>query len=264
MSRPLTSFLLLAFIISWSCYFLVIDGNPGSQAFVLLTMWGPGLAAVLSCLFFSKPIKQLGLALQKPSYLLAGYCLPLLYAIPVYAAIWLFGIAGLNDGFEANYLRLFTIGHLLPILAATGGELGWRGFLYPALAKQKGRFMAALITGIIASAWQFPMIINAVHNGPPVWYVLSCATLTIISLSFLTAWLRDRSGSIWPGVLLQAAHHFYIPVFLNKLTDPSPNSAYVYGEYGIGLSVATFVIASLLWLKHEKTLPALNQYSMAR
>ncbi|MES2645516.1 MAG: CPBP family intramembrane glutamic endopeptidase [Bacteroidota bacterium] len=262
MNRPLALFLLLAFCLSWVCYFFLLNGKAPQQI-ALLAGWGPGMAAVLTSLIYSKPLKQLGLALQKPSYLLAGYFLPLLYAIPVYAAIWLFGIAGLNNGFEANYLKLFTLGHLLPVVAAIGEELGWRGFLYPKLTQKNGRFMAALLTGLIISVWHFPAVIAAVYQGPPTWYVLSCYTLTVISLSFLSAWLRDRSGSTWPGVLLQASHHFYISNFLNQLTNPSLNSAYVYGEFGIGLSIATFVIASLLWLKHEKTLPTIKQYSMA-
>lgn len=252
MNRKIALFLILAFGISWGVDALIITGKAGQWA-ILLTMWGPGIAAVITSLWFNKSIKALGFGFKKPQYLLAGYLLPLLYAVPVYIAIWLFGFAGFNTGFNCSYLVLFTVGQIQHIIAAAGEEIGWRGFLYPQLSKNYDGFTAALVTGIIWAVWYYPLIINTYHEGPPLWYVLGCFSIMIIAVSFLAAWLRDKSGSIWPSVLLHASHNFYILIFLNNLTNPSPYRAYVYGESGIGLAVSTLVIAILLWLKHERS-----------
>jgi membrane protease YdiL (CAAX protease family) len=253
MKKQVIVFLVLAFGISWSMDALMIAGKASKAAGMLPRMWGPGLAAIITGLIFYKSIKPLGLAIKNKQYLLAGYFLPLLYAIPVYVAIWFFGFAPFNTGFNCSWLAVFTLGQLQPLSIAAGEEIGWRGFLYPELSKELNRFNAAFITGITWAAWYYPLIINAYHQGPPLWYVLSCFSLMIISVSFITAWLRDRSKNIWPGVLLLTSHNFYIHVFMDNLTKASPYREYVYGEFGIGLALATFILATMLWLKHEKT-----------
>ena len=259
MNRQLVVFLLLAFGISWGIDALIITQKLQPGPATIFIMWGPGLAAIVTSLWFNKTVNPLGLAIKKPSYLLAGYLLPLLYALPVYLAIWLFGFAGFNTGFDCNYLVFFTLGQIQNIFSATGEEIGWRGFLYPQLSKKFNGFTAALITGFVCAAWQYPLIINSYrYDGPPLWYALSWFTLMTISMSFILCWLRDKSGSIWPAVLLHASHNFYILVFLNSLTNPSPYRAYVYGETGIGLALSTFVIAALLWLKHDRNLIQTN------
>jgi len=259
MHRQLVVFLLLAFGISWGIDSFIIMQKVQPGPIIILAMWGPGLAAMITSFWFNKTVKPLGFVLKKPSYLLAGYLLPLLYAVPVYLAIWLFGFAGFNKGFNCSYLAFFTLGQLQQLFAATGGEIGWRGFLYPQLSKKFGRFNAALLTGIIWAVWHYPLIIFKHHEGPPLWYVLSCFSLMIISMSFLMAWLRDKSGNIWPAVLLYASHNFYVLVFLDNLTNPSLYRSYMYGETGIGLAISTFVIASLLWLKHEHSIAGTKQ-----
>jgi len=250
MNKQLAIFLILAFGITWGIDALIITGKVADGRMIVPAMWGPGLAAIITCLWFKKPVKSLGLAFKNPSYLLAGYLLPLLYAVPVYLAIWIFGFASFNSNPDYGYLVYF--GQLQYLFAATGEEIGWRGFLYPHLSNKTSRFNAALLTGFIWAVWYYPLIINGHHDGPPLWYVLSCFSVMIISMSFLTAWLRDRSHSIWPSVLLYASHNFYIQVFLNNLTNSSPYRAYIYGETGIGLALSTFVLASLLWLKHDR------------
>jgi membrane protease YdiL (CAAX protease family) len=253
MKKQVVVFLLLAFSISWGLNAFMIAGKISQQWSILLAMWGPGLAAIITSIVFTKSLKPLGLAFKNKQYLVAGYLLPLLYAVPVYVLIWLFGFAPFNRGFDCSYFMFFTLGQVQHIFAASGEEIGWRGFLYPQLKQTNSPFMAALFTGCIWAIWHFPLIINGYAGGPPLWYLLACFSIMIVSMSFIMCWLRDKSQSVWPAILLHASHNFYIQVFLNNLTNPSPYRAYLYGEGGIGLAISTFLVASMLWLKHNKT-----------
>lgn len=249
MNKPILLFLFLAFGISWG---IDINFPPGEtpQWANLTRMWGPGIAAFLTGWWYKIPVVSSKFGLKRPAYLLAGYLLPIVYAVPVYLAIWLFGFAGFNSGYQNNFLSLFAVNQAPYLLTALGVELGWRGFLYPQLCKYNNHFMAALYTGVTCALWLYPLIINHYHQGPPLWYLLACFSLMILSMSFLMAWLRDRSESIWPGVLMLASHQFYIQVMLNNLTNPSGSRAFLYGETGIGLALTTFIIACLIWIKH--------------
>ena len=216
-------------------------------------MWGPGLAAILTGFIYRNKQKLPGLAIRNKQYLAAGYLLPVLYAVPVYVALWFFGFASFNKDFTCNYFYVFTIAQLLQMLASTGEEIGWRGYLYPKLCERTSRFNAAFFTGIIWAAWQLPILISAQREGAPLWFAISCFSLMTISMSFIMAWLRDRSRNIWPAVLMNASHRFYIAYFLDHLTKHSPNREYLFGEYGMGLALSTFTIATMLWLKHENS-----------
>ena len=252
MKKQVLVFLVLTFGITWSIDAFLVAALASKAALTFSRMWGPGLAAIITSIIFYRSIKPLGLAIKNKQYLLAGYFLPLVYAVPVYTAIWFFGFAPFNSDFEESYLTLFTIGQLPLIIGVIGEEIGWRGFLYPLLSKENGRFNAALITGIFWATLHYPLIIASHTQGSPLWFALSCFSLMIISMSFISAWLRDHSKNIWPSVLLHASHNFYIHVILNNLTRPTQYREYVFGEYGIGLALATFLLASMLWFKHEK------------
>lgn len=262
MKKQVFVFLVLAFGITWSLDALMIINKAWHTFLVIPAMWGPGLAAIITSLVFYKSLRPLGLALKNLQYLPAGYLLPLLYALPVYSATWFFGFAAFNSGFQWKGPSDFLIGHVQSLLVAAGMELGWRGFLYPGLSGSKGRFHAALVTGILSAAWWLPSVIINHQQGSPLWWVLSCFSFMTISLGFLAAWLRDKSGNIWPAILLTASHHFYITYFLDPLTKASRYREYVTGEFGIGLALSTFLLATLLWLKHEKMV--MNQVKLVR
>lgn len=254
MNRQITLFLFLAFSISWGFDAIIVSSKNAPVALILPMMWGPGLAAMITNFVFNKSAKPPGLNFKNKQYLLAGYLLPFIYAIPVYAATWLMGFEPFNTAFHGNYFLLFIPGQLLQIFAASGEEIGWRGFLYPQLQKQFNSFMAALITGIIWAVWNFPWMVHNYQGGPPLWFFMSCYSLMIISISFIAAWLRDRSQNIWPAVLLLSSHNFYIQLILNNRNSNPDNHNYLYGEGGLGLAISTFVVACMLWIKHHKML----------
>ena len=75
----------------------------------------------------------------------------------------------------------------------------------------------------------------------------------IVGVAILLAWLRMRSKSVWPAILLHASHNLFDQMLFQPLTKHE-NSAYFAGEQGFltVLAVALLVVAALLlWRKKE-------------
>jgi hypothetical protein len=55
--------------------------------------------------------------------------------------------------------------------------------------------------------------------------------------------MRLKSGSIWPGVVLHAAHNRFIQQFFDPLTVDKSKTRYIAGEFGAGLAVISILMA---------------------
>ena len=64
--------------------------------------------------------------------------------------------------------------------------------------------------------------------------------------------MRLKSGSIWPGVVLQAAHNTFIQQFFDPLTAVKSKARYIAGEFGAGLVVTSILMAFYFWSAEMK------------
>jgi uncharacterized protein len=130
---------------------------------------------------------QLGLRRFKPSaplWMLAAIGAYLLFAI-AYTAI--FGSPHQDDVAEA--FGAVPIQVLLIVVAAPiSEEVCFRGFLFGGLRERFPRVIAALITGVIFGGLHATTGISAV----PI----------LAAFGFILALLYEKTGSIWPGILL--------------------------------------------------------------
>ena len=55
--------------------------------------------------------------------------------------------------------------------------------------------------------------------------------------------MRLKSGSIWPGVVLHAAHNTFIQQFFDPLAVDKCKTRYTAGEIGAGLAVISILMA---------------------
>ncbi len=108
----------------------------------------------------------------------------------------------------------------------------------------------ALTSGVIWSLWHYPLILLANYHGAgPAWYSLMCFTVMVIGISFLFAWMRLKSGSVWTGMFLHASHNIFIQSFFDPLTRPSLATKYLTTEFGAGLAIMAVVIAVIFYEK---------------
>ena len=105
----------------------------------------------------------------------------------------------------AEIVLAFTLAIPINMIFTFGEEFGWRGYLLPRLSPLGG-VQAAIITGVVWGLWHAPLIILNDYNYPGhPWLGVLMMVLFTVALSMIFAWLRFRSGSIWPSTLAHAA-----------------------------------------------------------
>jgi membrane protease YdiL (CAAX protease family) len=258
---------------------LLIHGAQGNGPRVLNAgvMWCPALAAVLVTLLFRDNIRSLGWRWGSWRYIRWAFIIPMLYVLPAYLVVWVLGLGGFYDadfaatvtrdygfagapavgGLIGYVLLILTAGMTLSLARALGEEIGWRGFLVPQLAKLTSFTGVGLISGVMWSAWHYPGMLFGSYDfaGTPAWYGLICFTVMATSLGFIAAWLRLRSGSVWPAVILHGVHNTIVQSIFTPLTTNTGHTDWYIGEFGAALAVTTAIGAIIVWRKRHD-LPA--------
>jgi membrane protease YdiL (CAAX protease family) len=141
-----------------------------------------------------------------------------------------------------------VLGALQSMLSATGEELGWRGFLVPTLARSMSFTRVSLISGAIWAVWHMPLIIFADYNGgTPAWYSVMCFFVMVVSMGFVFAWIRLRSGSVWPAAILHGAHNLFVQAFFDRVTVDTGPTKWLTSEFGAALAITIGVTAWIFW-----------------
>ncbi|HEX9084733.1 MAG TPA: CPBP family intramembrane glutamic endopeptidase [Gemmatimonadaceae bacterium] len=219
--------------------------------YVLLLMWCPAVSALSTRLVYQHNVRGEGWTWKKTTtrWAIIGYVIPLVYASVAYGSVWLTGLGRLDLGrFSGNALVFVVAGTLQNLLSTTGEELGWRGFLVPTLARTMSFGRTAFLSGIIWAAWHVPIIVGADYNaGTPMWYAIPCFALMVVSISFPLAWLRLRTGSVWPAAIFHASHNLYIQGFFDRVTVDTGPTRWLTTEFGAAVAVAIAVTAWIFW-----------------
>jgi membrane protease YdiL (CAAX protease family) len=272
------TFLALAFGLAWVTWFVlralglpaVVVGSAG--------MFGPAIAALVVRLVRREPLRGLGLwplgpfrwyavaYVAVPAIIVVGAGLSLLVRYQRWDPHFPAGLSGHIPLTPTALIALgvvsaFTEGAIVNVFFAFGEELGWRGHLLPRLASLGGP-QAAVTVGVIWGLWHAPIIafyglggtVGMDGSGPIGWAVAPFFLLTIIPLGVIYAWLRFRSGSVWPCVLAHAMANSGLQVEV-QLALSAPGTMFIGGPVGLlGLAPAW---ALAIWLIASGRLAAL-------
>jgi len=280
--RATALYLLLTLVSSAVIWGLIIwSGHLGMGFGLMVTavMWCPALAAFVTCRLVGRSVRSLAWRWPEGRYVAAAYFVPLLYSSIAYGAVWAFRQGGWNSEFVGMVAQRFglrgmpawgaltlyvcfmaTAGMVRSLSTALGEEIGWRGFLVPELAKQMSFTRLSLLSGIIWAAWHSPLLLFADYNaGTNRWYALGCFTVMVVSISFVFAWLRLKSGSLWPAALLHASHNLFVQSIFDNVMRDTGRTLWYTTEFGAALALVSAAFAAFYWRRRgelDRAMPA--------
>ncbi len=273
--RATLLYLLFTLAFSAVVWLLIIRSGRLMAGFGLLIpgiMWCPALAALVTCRLVGRRFRSLAWRWPEGKYMALAYFVPVAYAGIAYGGVWALGLGGWNSEFVGQTVRNFGLRGvpawgalaLYILFAATGGmmrslstavgeEIGWRGFLVPELAKQMSFTKLSLLSGFIWAAWHSPLLLFADYNaGTNRWYALGCFTVMVVSTSFIFAWLRLKSGSLWPAALLHASHNLFIQGIFDNLMRNTGRTLWYTTEFGAALALTGVIFAAYFWTRRAE------------
>ncbi|AQS86634.1 abortive infection protein [Neoasaia chiangmaiensis NBRC 101099] len=203
----------------WALGIATGDSAGGRGAYAVGSMWGPGIAALLTCWITGQSVSSLGWTWGRSRWQVLSYLWPLAICCMTYGLVYAVGLGGFPNHETVVALRktldwpsagtwtivcgwfvlLATTGFVRGLAASLGEETGWRGFLNPLLHEKLGFTRGALATGILWAVWHFPiMFFSNYDSATPWWFSTPCFVVEVLSLAVIMSWI----GSSDPWTVL--------------------------------------------------------------
>lgn len=233
--RSIGLYVGLALAVSWILQILAIRvwglESPVTSAIFVVIMWSPTLLALAFIVFNRAARTGVVWKIGRLRYLPLGILVPTVIAFLILAIMVSAGMATsgwfvlegggvtitggpwvLGEGFQGWPLYVLNIAatavtfSIFSLVATTGEEFAWRGFLQGHLVRRTGVIPGILILAAIWWAWHVPGLL-AGYNFPdyPILGALVLFPLQMIGASLFFGWLTIRAGSFWPAALAHAA-----------------------------------------------------------
>lgn len=231
-------FVVLSCVLAWLLALPLWLGDGLASPLVMLvlpaTMFTPAVATAIVMLVMKVPgaqrLRWLGMWPLRPAkrvvwFMVLATTVPLVIVLATVFIAGALGLVKLDFAFSGleEQLVATTPAELLPMmpplgllvivqlvsvpfaalfnsLLAFGEELGWRGWLLPAL-RPLGVWPALLGTGIVWGLWHSPVILLGYNFGRPDLTGVLFMVGGCIAWGVLLGWSRLRSGSVWPAVI---------------------------------------------------------------
>ena len=264
--KALIVFFAIVILLSTVTETLICRGGP--EWLYLILMWIPALAAtVANCISFREngepfSLKKLfakgGFRKCRLRYVLLGCLLPLVYLLVPYMVYW--RLYPENFAYHGDPLVLvlkdilpvLVIGILISLMSALGEEIGWRGFMVPALYERLGLNKTLLISSLFWCCWHLPLLIGGDYMpGTPLWYQLPAFVLCIFPVGVMAGLLTLESGSLWPAAFLHAAHNNYDQMVFQVITAGA-NKMYFVSETGVLTILCAWALAAVMYIRVKK------------
>ena len=264
--KALITFFAIVILLSAVAETMICRGGPDWLYLVL--MWIPALAAaVANCISFREnrepfSLKKLfakgGFRKCALRYVLLGCVLPLVYLLIPYMIYWglypeNFAYHGVSLGvILGDIVPVMVVGIFTSLLSALGEEIGWRGFMVPALYERLGLNKTLLISSLFWCCWHLPLLIGGDYMpGTPLWYQLPAFVLCIFPVGVMAGLLTLESGSLWPAAFLHAAHNNYDQMVFQVITAGA-NKMYFVSETGVLTILCAWALAAVMYIRVKK------------
>jgi membrane protease YdiL (CAAX protease family) len=241
---------------------LALPHAPGRLT-PLLTMQTPVLVVLLLSLLTTPRGHRRGLWRTLGLRTLGLRSWPAALAVPVlgvllvpYAVALALGSADLvawtaSVGFVGGLAVNLVVGIATLTVLALGEEIGWRGYLLPRVQTLVPRRWAAVVVGFVHGLFHLPLILltTTYDSVGSRWVVAPMVVLIVTAAGVLYAWLRDRSGSVWPVALAHATVNVVLDGAGLVVAVTPVALAYTAGESGVATLAAVVGLAALLLVR---------------
>ena len=220
-------FLGITFGLAWLCELgaLLLGFSLTNLAVQLPVAFSPAIAAVIVRRWITgEGFRDAGNSLRLRSgwfYYLMAAILPMMGILVPVALVALLGLyrpdftalRGLFFGVELPVWGVMLLLTGVCVLLAPvfwGEEFGWRSYLQLRLWSERP-LLSAVVTGLIWGAWHYPLAFTGYSDNPNVALaILLNFTLANVLLAIVLAWLRLRSGSVWPACIAHAGNNLIV------------------------------------------------------
>lgn len=265
---PLAVFTLVAYAISWACWFPIIDSIQAdlfasggvTVGLLLLGGYGPSIAAIIvSAITGGKAeVKALFKRMIKGRTGIKWWAVVLLTGPLIFAM----GTAGyLLAGGDLGVLNKGLIPWIPIIFIASlpfgplGEELGWRGFALRQLDSKKHFVMSSLIIGVIWTFWHAPLFWaasgTAVSGLAVTFTSVGLFLAGVTGTSFIYTWVHNHTGgSVLMAILLHLGWNAAGSIngmFFPEMTDAARQACY------LATVVATWGVVALILSARKKS-----------
>lgn len=238
-THPLTSFFVLAYLLSWSVFLPVVLFQLPPPLTILAT-FGPLLAALLTH------------RLATGNYLvfplnttwgrtLGGTALGIILVILAYVVLPGISTASASQLNWSILLSTNLYNYSTLLGGPLGEEPGWRGYALPRLEQRFGALRGTLLLALLWTGWHLPLFIRPGWQSAPLWVYLGILT----GLSFMMTFAVNLTRFSWITAIAMHATFNTVSRFLAGLfatTQPTTQLPLEQVLALCGLGVALILI----------------------
>ncbi|PFL15188.1 CPBP family intramembrane metalloprotease domain-containing protein [Bacillus cereus] len=262
--------LFLSILIITSIILNVVVIITKSMPLIVVYMFTPALSSILTRIILKEGFqdvsfslgnlkiwKGIGFALLIPMVICGiTYCIAWLSGIarfqhpeggmlePIYNIL---GLQYLTAPFSFIYLVVLSgiLGSLLSLIPVLGEEMGWRGYMLTRLVDAEFS-RPILISGLIWATWHVPIVIAGLYvEGTSVVLSVLGIYFCIVPFSYITAYLRLNTGSVWPSVIIHTTWNAIIQGPFARASTGYQTEIWV-GESGLITAIIILITAIIM------------------
>ncbi|MGA4484860.1 CPBP family intramembrane glutamic endopeptidase [Bacillus cereus] len=259
--------LFLSILIITSIILNVVVIITKSMPLIVVYMFTPALSSILTRIILKEGFKDVSFGLGNLKVWKGiGFALliPMIICGITYSIAWLSGIARFQHpeggmlepiynilGLQyvtapLSFIYLVVLsgifGSLLNLIPVLGEEMGWRGYMLTRLVDAEFS-RPILISGLIWATWHVPIVIAGLYvEGPSVLLSVLGIYFCIVPFSYITAYLRLITGSVWPSVIIHTTWNAIIQGPFARASTGYQTEIWV-GESGLITAIIILITA---------------------
>lgn len=229
------TFLAFAFAWSWAAGAgatqVKADSPLLSTILIVLAGFGPSLAGLGVVFAFSTRKGRRDWLVRSLNWHIGWRWFAFAFAFPPLVMLIAISVHMLSGGqnpvsLTAHQIPLIILNFALVLMVGgpLGEELGWRGYLTPALRSNLGWRSASLIVGLVWGAWHLPLFFVA--ETPQSNIPIPMFLLNILAGAVVFGWLFEKTqGSVLPAIVLHTSLNGWAGV-LGIVSNPESGKLY--------------------------------------